>query len=76
MKLNLPNEWFAKSAELEGDSEVGAGGGLPWTRPRLVRRTDSTVLATRIVLGSMLALWRRNRGWNIERLAQQSGVPF
>lgn len=76
MKLDLSKEWFEKSAELEGDSEVGAGGGLPWTKPRLVRRTDSTVLATRIVLGCLLALWRRERGWNMERLAEQTGVPF
>ncbi|MDA1274111.1 MAG: helix-turn-helix transcriptional regulator [Verrucomicrobia bacterium] len=76
MKLDLPKEWYEKSAELEGDSEVGAGGGLPWTKPRLVRRTDSAVLVTRIVLGSLLALWRRNQGLNMERLAEQSGVPF
>ena len=76
MKLDYPKEWFEKSAELEGDSEVGAGGGPPWVKLRPGKRHRAAATETRIVLGTLVELWRRNQGWNVEQLAQQAGIAL
>ena len=70
MKLHYPKEWFERSAEIEGDAEVGAGYP-PTTEPHA---QDITPLDTRIALGQFVALWRRNRGWNAETLAARAGI--
>ena len=70
MKLQYPKEWFERSADIEGDAEVGAGF-LPTTEPHT---QDITTLDTRIALGQFVALWRRNRGWNAEKLAARAGI--
>jgi hypothetical protein len=70
MKLQYPKEWFERSAEIEGDAEVGAGFP-PTTEPH---KQDITPLDTRIALGQFVALWRRNRGWNAEKLAAHAGI--
>jgi transcriptional regulator with XRE-family HTH domain len=76
MKLDYPKEWYARSAELEGDSEVGAGGGPPWVKLKLGRRSYAANPETRIVLGTLVELSRRNLGWNTEQLAQRTGIAL
>lgn len=74
MKIEYPKEWFVRSAEIEGDAEVGAG--IPPTH----RTTESPsyermgAIDTRIALGQFVELWRRNKGWNAEKLAQEAGI--
>ena len=76
MKLDYPKEWYARSAELEGDSEVGAGGGPPWVKLKPGRRSRAATTETRIVLGTLVELSRRNQGWNAEQLAQRTGIAL
>ena len=71
MKLEYPKEWFQRSAEIEGEAEIGAGAppeehesAIPIIRP----------LGTRIAFGHFVALWRRNKGWNAEQLAKAAGI--
>ncbi len=71
MKLEYPKEWFERSAEIEGDSEVGAG--LPPTY-RTMAKEKTEVLDTRIALGQFVELWRRNQGWDAEELAEKAGI--
>lgn len=74
MKLEYPKEWFERSAEIEGDAEVGAGV-LPTRRtiePHTIDKT--TALDTRIAFGQFVSLWRRNNGWNAEKLAEEAGI--
>lgn len=70
MKLEYPKEWFERSAELEGDAEVGAGL-LPADLPRGVK---TNFPETRIALGQFVDLWRRKQGWNAEKLAAEAGI--
>lgn len=71
MKLEYPKEWFQHSAEIEGEAEVGAGVP-PWTR----EPGDNEIrpIGTRIAFGHFVALWRRNKGWNAEQLANAAGI--
>ena len=71
MKLEYPKEWFERSAEIEGDAEVGAG--LPPTY-RTTKEDNTEVLDTRIALGQFVGLWRRNKGWDAEKLAKEAGI--
>ena len=41
MKLEYPKEWFARSAEIEGVTEVG--GGLPPTRHDVEPQPNDTI---------------------------------
>lgn len=70
MKLEYPKEWFERSAEIEGDAEVGAG--LPPNYRTTEEKTE--VLDTRIALGQFVELWRRNQGWDAEELAVKAGI--
>ena len=72
MKLNYPKEWFLKSAGIEGDSEIGAGVP-PWNSaaPGDVAPHPH---ATRIAFGRFVELWRRNKGWDADRLATEAGL--
>ncbi len=74
MKIEYPKEWFVRSAEIEGDTEVGAG--IPPTHSTTERPSDDKISAidTRIALGQFVELWRRNKGWNAEKLAQEAGI--
>ena len=76
MKLEYPKEWFERSALLEGDAEVGAG--VPPTPKTTEPHTQDniTALDTRIALGQFVALWRRNQGWNAEKLAVEAGIDI
>lgn len=74
MKLEYPKEWFKSSAEIEGDAEVGAG--VPPTHctiePQITHKITS--LDTRIAFGQFVSLWRRNNGWDAEKLATEAGI--
>jgi HTH-type transcriptional regulator, competence development regulator len=76
MKLEYPKEWFERSALIEGDAEVGAG--VPPTPKTTEPHTqdNTTALDTRIALGQFVALWRRNQGWNAEKLAAEAGIDI
>jgi len=68
-----PKEWFARRADIEGDAEVGAG--IPPThRSTYTRPPPPDAIDTRIALGQFVELWRRNKGWNPERLANEAGI--
>lgn len=76
MKLQYPKEWFERSAQIEGDAEVGAG---VFPTPKTTEphtQANITALDTRIALGQFVALWRRNQGWNAETLAHQAGIDI
>lgn len=70
MKLEYPKEWFLRSAEIEGEAEIGAG------MPHYSNQETSTPSqsASRIAFGRFVELWRRNKGWNSERLAEEAGL--
>lgn len=74
MKLEYPKEWFERSAEIEGIAEVGAG--VPPTHSTIEPHTTDkvTALDTRIAFGQFVSLWRRNNGWNAEKLAAEAGI--
>ena len=69
MKLNLPKEWFIRSADLEGDSEVGAGvpPGPCSSAPLDAARISEVVV--HLAFGKFIALKRRKLGLSIEQLA-------
>ena len=74
MKLNYPREWFEQRIEREGNVEIGAG--IP-AAPRPVEYaagTKTRLADTRIAFGQFVGLWRRNKGWNAERLASAAGI--
>lgn len=71
MKLEYPKEWFLRSADIEGEAEIGAGIP-PWnTIAPIVGRIHP---ASRIAFGRFVELWRRNKGWNCEKLAKEAGL--
>ncbi len=72
MKLEHPKEWFEHSALIEGDAEVGAG--IAPTCRKIEPPNKITALDTRIALGQFVSLWRRNHGWNAEKLAAEAGI--
>lgn len=71
MKLEYPKEWFLRSAAIEGEAEVGAGMP-PWTQP--APHAGGSAAASRIAFGRFVELWRRHRGWNVEKLAEEAGL--
>jgi len=71
MKLEYPKEWFLRSADIEGEAEIGAG--IPSWNPK-TPTTSETHSASRIAFGRFVELWRRNKGWNPERLADEAGL--
>lgn len=71
MKLEYPKEWFRRSAEIEGESEIGAG--LP-PEIETISEPEISPIGTRIAFGQFVSLWRRNKGWNAEQLAKEAGI--
>jgi transcriptional regulator with XRE-family HTH domain len=71
MKINYPKSWFEHHATLEGDSEIGAG-----TPPSLPAQAAANAIPvnTRIAFGTFVGLWRRNKGWDAVKLAEQAGI--
>lgn len=73
MKLNRTKAWFESRIALEGEVEVGAGTP-PRHEMQIAEETNIKPLDTRIAFGAFVALWRRNRGWDVVKLAEQAGV--
>jgi len=75
MKMNFTKQWFEKSAQIEGDSAVGAG--LPeFLFSSVCPEQDAGQVAAelRVAFGRFVALMRRNQGWSIEQLAKKADV--
>lgn len=74
MKLDYPKAWFEAHIEREGTVEIGAGtlpihsAKVPTLKPG---KGDAD---TRIAFGQFITLWRRNKGWNAEKLADAAGI--
>ena len=73
MKLERSKEWYARRIALEGDAEIGAGTPQK-CRPHVAAETGAKPLETRIALGTFVELWRRDRGWDAVKLAEEAGV--
>jgi transcriptional regulator with XRE-family HTH domain len=74
MKLNYPKEWFEQRIEKEGKVEIGAGTPAAAQPVESAGEPNVKLLDTRIAFGQFVALWRRNKGWNAERLAVAAGI--
>lgn len=74
MELNYPREWFEQRIENEGKLEIGAG--IPVASPPVESAAERKIkwLDTRIAFGQFVELWRRNKGWNAEKLAAAAGI--
>jgi transcriptional regulator with XRE-family HTH domain len=73
MKLERSKEWYGRRIALEGDAEIGAGTPLK-CRTHVAEETSVKPVETRIALGTFVELWRRNRGWDAVKLAEEAGV--
>jgi len=73
MTLNYPKAWYEHRIALEGDLEIGAGSPPGCRRPA-ARPAAPPTLETRIAFGTLVELWRRSRGWDAARLAEEAGV--
>lgn len=73
MKLERSKEWYARRIALEGDEEIGAGAPPRNPMPAAVETCVKPV-DTRIAFGTFVELWRRNRGWDVVKLAEEAGV--
>lgn len=74
MKINYSKEWFAKSARIEGDSEIGAGNPPTHRTTAPLKKEPIKHLDSRIAFGQFVELWRRNQGWNAEELAEAADI--
>jgi HTH-type transcriptional regulator, competence development regulator len=74
MKLNYPREWFEHRIEKEGQVEIGAGIPADAHSSEPAVESKSSLLDTRIAFGQFVQLWRRNQGWNAEKLAEAAGI--
>ena len=76
MKITVPKQWFAQSAKIEGDSEVGAG------IPSFLRETTATpanavsAAPSQLAFGRFVSLMRRHRGLTVEKLAEEASVEL
>jgi len=76
MKLNYPKEWFEQRIENDGKMEIGAGVPVASRPGESAAEPKIKLLDTRIAFGQFVALWRRNKGWNVERLAAAAGIDL
>ena len=74
MTLNYPKSWFERRIALEGDAEVGAGTPPPVQQLRPGAASNIVPINTRIAFGTFVGLWRRNKGWDAVKLAEQAGI--
>ena len=73
MKLNHSKQWYEDRIALEGDAEIGAGTP-PGVRAKTPAKSKVTPVDTRIAFGTFVALWRRNRGWDVAALAEAAAL--
>ncbi|MDB6021149.1 MAG: hypothetical protein JWQ04_1006 [Pedosphaera sp.] len=73
MKLNYSKDWYEQRIAREGDVEIGAGTP-PGSRTPAAGKAYAKPVETRIAFGTFVELWRRNRGWDAARLAEEAGV--
>jgi transcriptional regulator with XRE-family HTH domain len=73
MKLERSKDWYERRIALEGDAEIGAGRPPCYPMPAAGEATAKPV-ETRIAFGTFVELWRRNRGWDAVKLAEEAGV--
>jgi transcriptional regulator with XRE-family HTH domain len=73
MKLTHSKDWYKKRIALEGDSEVGAGV-MPGSKKKASPKSSTTPIDSRIAFGTFVGLWRRSRGWDVEKLAHAAGI--
>jgi transcriptional regulator with XRE-family HTH domain len=73
MKLKRSKAWYARRIALEGDVEIGAGAP-PCYPPPATMEVRVKPVDTRIAFGAFVELWRRNRGWDAVKLAEEAGV--
>ena len=69
MKLDYAKSWFERSAQLEGEAEIGAGISEGHSAEAVY-----SVVDTRLALGQFVELGRRSKGWNAEDLARKAGI--
>jgi transcriptional regulator with XRE-family HTH domain len=73
MKLQHSKKWYEDRIALEGDAEIGAGIP-PGIRVKLPAKSKVKAVDTRIAFGTFVALWRRNRGWDVAKLAEAAAL--
>lgn len=73
MKLTHSKDWYEQRIAREGDADIGAGT-LSEIREKAVPQSEAAYIDTRIAFGTFVELWRRDRGWDAVRLAQEAGV--
>jgi len=73
MKLDHSKQWYEDRIALEGDAEIGAGTP-PGVRAKPPAKSKITPVDTRIAFGTFVALWRRNRGWDVATLAAAAAL--
>ena len=74
MKLNYKREWFEQRIEKEGNMEIGAGTPAAAQPVEPAAKPKIELLDTRIAFGQFVELWRRNKGWDAEKLAAEAGI--
>lgn len=73
MKLDRPKDWYERRIALEGDVEVGAGAP-PRYSAQAAASANIRLIDTRIAFGTFVGLWRRNKGWDAAKLAEEAGI--
>jgi len=71
MKLDYSKKWYENRIAVEGDAEIGAGTP-PGVLAKTIVKANVTSIDTRIAFGTFVALWRRNRGWDVAKLAEEA----
>jgi len=72
MQMNNNNEWLLKWAALEDNCAVAAGG--PSLLPIGSEPQEFGEFTCRIAFARLIALFRRQRGLTVEKLAKECGV--
>lgn len=73
MKPKMHKEWFEARIELERDMEIGAGQ-WPYSIHSSTEAVSERPVETRLAFGTLVELWRRNHGLNVEQLACRAGI--
>lgn len=75
MKFDIPKAWFIQSAEIEGDSEVGAGHLAFLDGPKTDKSSANDFAAElRLAFGRFVELMRRKQGWSVQELATKAEI--